>query len=416
MLAFNQKIQHKIIDLIETKKSNLVLSADYSNYLDIINMVKLLHNKIIAVKLHCDIINNFSHDFIYELVGMSEEYNFLIIEDRKFCDIGSIVHRQSQEITKYAHLITCHGISGQGILDGLRENCINNECGVLLIASMSSSNNLIDDNYKNNIINMAKNNDIVVGFISQEFISDEFIHFTPGVNIIKSYDELSQKYNTPSYLINNKNIDVLIVGRGLDNISDIDKYILLNEPRLKYLKSLLIKNLLVNNNIVKYGDFTLSAGLKSNVYYNFKNLISKPDLLKFFATKIFEKIKNLNIDYKNCIISGVPLGALPLATTLSVLYSIPLIMCRTENKKYGMQNIIEGETNNKPCIVIEDVISSGNSVKNYCDHLVNNNVQVLAVFCILNRNTINKVDGVYFNGNNFNNYIKCISLFDETQF
>ncbi|ARF11078.1 orotidine 5'-phosphate decarboxylase [Hokovirus HKV1] len=413
MLAFNQQIQHKIIDLIETKNSNLVLSADYSNYLDIINTVKLLHDKIIAVKLHCDIINNFCHEFIYELVGMSEEYNFLIIEDRKFCDIGSIVHRQSENITKYAHLITCHGISGQGVLDGLRENCINNECGVLLIASMSSSNNLIDDNYKNNIINMAKNNDIVVGFISQEFICDEFIHFTPGVNIIKNYDDLLQKYNTPSHLINDKNTDVLIVGRGLDNILDVDKYILLNKPRIKYLKSLLMKNLLINNNIIKYGDFTLSSGLKSNVYYNFKNLISKPDLLKFFAIKIFEKIKRLNIDHTNSIITGVPLGALPLATTLSVLYSIPLIMCRTENKKYGMQNIIEGETNNKQCIVIEDVISSGTSVKNYCDHLINNNVQVSMIFCILNRDTIKKVDGISFDGNDG---IKCISLFNETQF
>ena len=63
---------------------------------------------------------------------------------------------------------------------------------------MSNKGNIIDYNYKSRTIEMAKRNrDCVIGFISQEKICDEFLHFTPGVRMGVKGDGMDQQYVTP---------------------------------------------------------------------------------------------------------------------------------------------------------------------------------------------------------------------------
>ena len=222
--------QGRLSSIMTEKKTNVIWSADLSTQHEILNLLSRLGPYILGVKLHSDIIQDYDKSFLKALSLLAKAHNFLIIEDRKFCDIGNTVKFQSEPITKYADLITVHSVSGHGILDGLRENCMKYRCGVLLLAQMSSKGNLISKHYTNATVDMArKNKDIVVGFICQERLDDDFIHFTPGVKLGGDGDNLGQQYNTPEYVVNIKRSDVLIVGRGIHQAEDplvaVKKYI-----------------------------------------------------------------------------------------------------------------------------------------------------------------------------------------------
>jgi orotidine 5'-phosphate decarboxylase subfamily 1 len=215
-------------NIIQFKKTNICLSADLTDFNELVKLIDKIGKYICAIKLHSD-ITNMCPKMCSEL---SKKYNFMIIDDRKFCDIGNTVALQSDRITKYADFITVHSISGPGVITGLRENCIKNNCKILLIAQMSTSDNLIDEEYTRKTVEMALcNRDVVAGFICQQQLVPKdtgLLHFAPGCQLNTKSDKLGQKYNTPNELLA-KGIDVLIVGRGIyaqdDPVKSIQNYI-----------------------------------------------------------------------------------------------------------------------------------------------------------------------------------------------
>lgn len=384
------KIKKRIEEIIETKNTNLVFSADMEKSDEIIKMANTLGPKLLGVKLHSDIIDDHSDKFIDEIVDLSKRHNFLIIEDRKFCDIGNTVKKQSDAICKYADLVTVHAVSGPGVIDGLRDTCIKHDCAILLIAQMSSLGALTDDFYAEQVMEMAENNaDVVVGFIAQEHLLRDFYTFTPGVKLpppgIKAdhdqalSDGLKQLYNTPRDLVRENHVDVLIVGRGLyesDNPLEVaDKYI--------YTQKQCLLEQMLENEIILHGDFTLSSGKKSDIYADFRLLMGRPNLLYRVACELVNKIdKSAQGDN---VLVGVPLGALPLATMVGFASDMPMIMVRDKPKAYGRKNMIEGCTTRTKCIIIEDVITTGNSVLNTISKLEENNYSVELVLALLDR-------------------------------
>ena len=116
------------------------------------------------------------------------------------------------KINEWADIINCHILPGEKILEGL------NHPAILLIAQMSSQNNLLNNNYTNKCIEYAKKYNNVIGFIDMENITPnnlEYIHMTPGVNLQNKKDNFGQQYNTPEKIICNNNSDIIIVGRGI---------------------------------------------------------------------------------------------------------------------------------------------------------------------------------------------------------
>jgi orotate phosphoribosyltransferase len=97
--------------------------------------------------------------------------------------------------------------------------------------------------------------------------------------------------------------------------------------------------LLKDNNVVKFGEFTLSSGKKSNYYIDIKKAITNPKILKTIAILINKEFKDEKIDK----IAGPALGAVPIATAISLESNIPLLMIRKEKKEYGPSKLIEGE-------------------------------------------------------------------------
>lgn len=115
---------------------------------------------------------------------------------------------------------------------------------------------------------------------------------------------------------------------------------------------------LIKANCIKIGNFKLKNGKVSKYYYDMKNLISHPELLK----KVGDTIYNMLEDFD--IICGIPYGALPIATYISTEYNKPMIYIRDKVKNYGTEKLIEGEYKKEDrCVIIDDVVTTGNSLE-----------------------------------------------------
>ncbi len=117
--------------------------------------------------------------------------------------------------------------------------------------------------------------------------------------------------------------------------------------------------LLKEKEVIKFGKFTLSSGKESDYYVNMKMAITNPDILKSIAKIVSNQINNGEIDK----IAGPALGAVPIATAISLESSIPMLMIRKAKKDYGTSQLIEGELiKGDSVIIVEDVTTTGGSL------------------------------------------------------
>ncbi|CAK9296388.1 unnamed protein product [Gordionus sp. m RMFG-2023] len=226
-------VTKRLCKIIDDKKSNLVFSADISDLDRLLKMVDLVGPHVCCVKTHVDIINRFSVDFINKLKALASQHNFLIMEDRKFADIGNILKLQYEggmyKIVEWADIVTVHGLIGHWAIEALKKVSIGRERACLLVAEMSCQDNFLTNDYTKNVCNLVEaSGDFVMGLVCQRKLLDNpsFLHFTPGVklpqtlingheNIKKYQDDLGQAYNTPDYVISQAMSDIIIVGRDI---------------------------------------------------------------------------------------------------------------------------------------------------------------------------------------------------------
>ncbi len=212
-------VAYRLFKLIDEKKSNLAVAVDVDSKQELLKIADLLGPEICILKTHIDMIQDFDNELSNKLREIASKHNFLILEDRKFADIGTIAKNQLTggiyKISDWADLITVHSIAGEGFLDAIRS--INNKPACFLIAQMSSNGSLISQEYTKRTVEIAeKYPDCAVGFITQNKISENpsMIHITPGVQFNDKSDNFGQKYITPEQAIKN-GADVIVVGRGI---------------------------------------------------------------------------------------------------------------------------------------------------------------------------------------------------------
>ncbi|EDW16037.1 uridine 5'-monophosphate synthase [Drosophila mojavensis] len=227
----------RLFTLMATKKTNLCLAADLSKADDVLDLANKCGPYICMLKTHVDIIEDFSEAFITNLKTVAKKHNFLILEDRKFADIGNTVSQQygkgMYKIASWANLVTAHTLPGRSIVQGLKAGLSNDnarkERGVFLLAEMSAKGNLIDEKYKessNKIATEGGDADFVSGVVCQSSTCFGFpglIQLTPGVKIDEGVDNLGQQYQTPEHVVKERGADIGIVGRGILQAANVEK-------------------------------------------------------------------------------------------------------------------------------------------------------------------------------------------------
>ena len=125
------------------------------------------------------------------------------------------------------------------------------------------------------------------------------------------------------------------------------------------MKELFLIHKLYEIGAIKFGEFKLKNGIVTPVYIDLRLTFSYPKLLVTLSELIHERVR----DQKYGLVCGVPLTGLPIATVMSIQHSIPMLICRKERKEYGTQRQIEGVYEpSMRCLIVEDVITSGQSI------------------------------------------------------
>ena len=140
------------------------------------------------------------------------------------------------------------------------------------------------------------------------------------------------------------------------------------------------------NDIIKFGDFTLTSGKNSSYYIDLRLVPSYPHqfrkMVKNLQNLIIEKTGLDNFDS----LASVPTGGLVITSALAIEIVKPLIYVRNKPKEHGAAKSIEGKTSaGMKVVMVDDVMTTGTSVLNGVKQLKEIGLLVSDVYVIINR-------------------------------
>lgn len=140
-----------------------------------------------------------------------------------------------------------------------------------------------------------------------------------------------------------------------------------------------LKEMLEDCGAIKYGDFTLTSGKKSSYYVDIKLASTEPDILKEIAEGMSGYIEGDKI-------AGMELGAVPIATAVSLETGVPFLMVRKKEKRHGTSGRIEGKLKDgEKVVVVEDVATTGGSAVETVEVLRDEGAVVDKVIVVVDR-------------------------------
>ena len=146
---------------------------------------------------------------------------------------------------------------------------------------------------------------------------------------------------------------------------------------------MMLENALKECGALRFGEFTLASGEKSDYYVDIKKASTRPDVLSVIADEMAEV---LDSGPRPDRVAGVVLGSIPLATALSLRTGIPLLMVRKERKGHGTGSTVEGDLGEgMRVLVVEDVITSAGSVISAVKQLREHGAVVDTVLTVIDR-------------------------------
>lgn len=176
--------RHRLMQCMLSKKSGLCVALDIADATRCLEVADIVGPYVCMIKTHIDMWNlNEVYASLRHLRELSRKHGFLIMEDRKFADIGKTTVAQVNRIKEYVDMVTIHGFS---LTDDLPK-----DIGYVVINDMSHDLNPFGDNYGDKLherINNSSMKNSVVGFVTQNAIPNNLNHtselyMTPGVNL-----------------------------------------------------------------------------------------------------------------------------------------------------------------------------------------------------------------------------------------
>jgi orotate phosphoribosyltransferase len=148
-------------------------------------------------------------------------------------------------------------------------------------------------------------------------------------------------------------------------------------PELKWLRQTIVERALTR------GDYLLSGGARSDYYIDKFKLFSDPLVLRRIA-RMFTPIVS---DISPHLIAGTELGGVILATAVSQMTHLPMIVVRKTPKSYGAftDEYVEGPFSaGQHVLLLEDVVTSAREVLRAKARLEELNLRV-TVYAVISR-------------------------------
>ncbi|MBV8600720.1 MAG: orotate phosphoribosyltransferase [Candidatus Eremiobacteraeota bacterium] len=148
-------------------------------------------------------------------------------------------------------------------------------------------------------------------------------------------------------------------------------------PELRWLHKIIVERALTR------GEYLLSGGVRSDYYIDKFRLFSDPQILRRIARLFAPIVAEINPD----LIGGTELGGVIIATAVSQMTGIPMIVVRKSPKQYGAfaDEYVEGPfEQGQRVLLLEDVVTSGREVLAAKARLEELNLKV-AVYAIISR-------------------------------
>jgi orotate phosphoribosyltransferase len=170
--------------------------------------------------------------------------------------------------------------------------------------------------------------------------------------------------------------------------------------------------------------FTWASGWKSPIYCDNRKTYFYPEVRKIIVNGFLTKMKQYFSEVE--VIAGVATGAIGYGALVAQQLNLPFVYVRSEPKKHGLENLIEGELpEGKKVVVIEDLISTGGSSLKVVQALRDSKANVLGLVAIFTYqfevadNAFKEKNCTYYTLSNYeilietaieNNYVENIHL------
>ena len=151
-------------------------------------------------------------------------------------------------------------------------------------------------------------------------------------------------------------------------------------------------------NALKFGDFTLKSGIKSNYFFDISSFF-RNDSLKILSDFYVEKLISEKLDFN--VIFGPAYKGIPMARAVGISYYektgkiIDLVFDRKEIKDHGEGGSLIGTLKSKKVLIIDDVLTAGTAIKNSLKIIKNEKADLSAVVVALDREEKDESNNFY---------------------
>jgi orotate phosphoribosyltransferase len=145
---------------------------------------------------------------------------------------------------------------------------------------------------------------------------------------------------------------------------------------------------IIERRCIEFGDFPLSSGARSDYYYDLKNILLDGSVMSLLGDLLLDEISKFNPTPKS--VGGLETSAISIASAVTIrsynkyTSGIQGFFVRKVPKTHGSQRKIEGNLK-EPVVIVDDVLTRGNSIKQAIDAIQNEGKSVAGVICIIDR-------------------------------
>ena len=106
--------------------------------------------------------------------------------------------------------------------------------------------------------------------------------------------------------------------------------------------------------------FTWASGMRSPIYCDNRITLSYPRIRTYIRQQFVQAIQENFGDVD--VVAGVATGAIAQGALVAQEMGLPFVYVRSESKKHGLENLIEGHVESgQSVVVVEDLVSTGKS-------------------------------------------------------